>query len=156
LDSSIFLSGVCRSEQVDIGALDPKWVWGPGCGVVQDEDSKWSLKKVVETKRGIFTLVFEALALLGMLPFLVSAPANPDAQKDAVQNWLSRIGMWNQQGKCIWLYYTSRSIAFTDRDFVYHSGPPPPRVDFQKRLIDTAKYAVLCSSSSFAPPRNMA
>ena len=39
---------------------------------MQDEDSKWSLRKVVETKRGIFTLVFEALALVGMLPFLVS------------------------------------------------------------------------------------
>jgi hypothetical protein len=41
-------------------------------GSAQDEDSKWSLRKVDETKRGIFTLIFEGLAILGMLPFLVS------------------------------------------------------------------------------------
>ncbi len=41
----------------------------PGA-VIQDEDLSLTLSQLVETKRGIITVACEALALLGMTPFI--------------------------------------------------------------------------------------
>ena len=38
--------------------------------VIQDEDLSMTLSQLVETKRGIITVASEALALLGMTPFI--------------------------------------------------------------------------------------
>ena len=38
--------------------------------VLQDEDLSLTLSQLVETKRGVITVVSEALALLGMTPFI--------------------------------------------------------------------------------------
>ncbi len=38
--------------------------------MIQDEDLSLTLSQLVETKRGIITVASEALALLGMTPFL--------------------------------------------------------------------------------------
>ena len=52
-------------------AVKPPHACYPFLGVlIQDEDLSLTLSQLVETKRGIITVASEALALLGMTPFI--------------------------------------------------------------------------------------